>query len=260
MTTWTKTDKWLARVWPFLVMRKVDAIVNENNKIDEEAVWVTRLTTSDSQQAALRIGEQEVSRIERLEDKLDRQQPVTALLIPIATALLTAAWFRGYLVIVATGLLGLVAAAFGLFTAARANVPFAYHTVTVPELEEMLTGNVYIGAATAARSITDSQRNIPRGIGISNRVDAVRRAIFASLFFIVLSAVLFAAPNWGSVGADGSAGGEGRIESRLSVLEREVLNLFDQMNRNVAVDSKMERALRGLRHEVRRLRGSRGDA
>jgi hypothetical protein len=254
MTVFTKTDRWLARIWPFLVMRKVDAIVDENNRVDEDATWAARLITPAAQQAALRIGDQEVSRIERLEDKLDRQQPVAALLIPVATALLAAAWLRGYPIIVITTFIALVAAGFGLLTAARANVPFTHRTLTVPELEEMLASEDGLGAAVAARAITDSQRNIPYGTGIQNRVGAVRHAIFSSLSFIVLSAVLFAVPNWGAVGSDASDRKLDRSTRGVQALAMDLSIVRERLKANGAMDRRTQRDLRELRQDVRRVR------
>lgn len=251
MNNWTKRDTWLARIWPFLVLKKVDAIVDANNEVDQEAAWAARLTSSEAQQAALRISDQEVSRVERLEDKLDRQQPVAALLIPVATALLTAAWIRGYAWIVFTSAVALMAAGFALFTAARANVPFQHHTLTVPELEGILDVDVDASAIIAARAITDSQRNIPRGTSIQNRVAAVRHAIFSALIFIVISAILFAGPNWNTI--DGSLDSEPAVVQAVQTLRQEVRDVAASIEAGATRDHRLRRKIARIQREIRRL-------
>lgn len=251
MSEWTRRDKWMARLWPFLVLRKIDKLVEANNEIDNDATWRRRLTSPEAQQAALRIGNQESARVERLEDKLDRQQPVAALLIPIATALFAAAWFSGYPWIVATAILALVAASFALFTAAWANVPFEHHTLTAPELGDILGKSDDIGAEVAARAITDSQRNIPRGTHIQNRVGAVRHAIFTSLTLIVLSAMLFAAPNWDTAGDRERA--DAVVLQRLESLRGQADDIAASVEDRTTRDERLHRELNRIRRAIRRI-------
>lgn len=241
----------MGKIWPFLVLNKLDRIIEQNNVVDGESEWRPRLTTPAARQAALRIEDRETARVERLEDKLGRQQPVAALLVPVATALLVTAWVRGYAVIVFTAMGALVAAGLVLWTGARANVPFHHHALTVPELEDIVARAGDSDVEVAARAVTDSQRNIPRGISIQNRIDAVRHALLTALALIVLSGLSFAVPNWNSAEVDTRE--HVTITRRLEAAERHIALMETTLARSKQVGRRLRHDVARIDHLVRRI-------
>jgi hypothetical protein len=119
----------------------------------------------------------------------------------------------------------------------------------------MLSGKGDVRSGIAARAITDSQRNLPYGTGIQNRVGAVRHAIVTSLTFIVLSGVFFAVPNWG-LARTGNGEGIDRLNSRITGVEKQLSILINSFQDTPTVEHRIVRQLQNMRRELGQLRSA----